>query len=173
MTSMRKRLPSGHRSAVRRKCRQHNSSTEKKNRFARSARTRRSVRSRRVELCGEFAREKSKIGKYGVVGKMHLVQCRADSVKHATSPSRRDMSQRAIMSPVIQLQSASAEHRDVRRRYAAYLSPFVQSGSTRFNPSAGSAFPASCLGPVPSFPRLKRMSRSGKFRHRTAVLILL
>jgi len=28
------------------------------------------------------------------------------------------------MSPVIQLQSAAAEHRDVRRRYAAYLSPF-------------------------------------------------
>ena len=29
-----------------------------------------------------------------------------------------------FMSPMIQLQSAAAEHRDVRRRYAASLSPF-------------------------------------------------
>ena len=80
---------SGHRSAVRRKCRRHNSSTEKKNRFARSARTQRSVRSRR--------RIKDRVvGKYAVVGKTLLVQCRADSVKHDASPSRRDFSQRAI-----------------------------------------------------------------------------
>ena len=32
---------------------------------------------------------------------MHLVQCRADSVKHAASPSRCDSSQRVVMSPVI------------------------------------------------------------------------
>ncbi len=82
-------LVSGHRSAVRRKCRRHNSSTEKKNRFARSARTQRSVRSRR-RIRGRV------VGKYGVVGKTLLVQCRADSVKHVASPSRRDFSQRAI-----------------------------------------------------------------------------
>ena len=78
-----------------------------------------------MELGGELAREKAKVGKYGVVGKMHLVQCRAYSVKHAASPplaaTRRC---EPFMSPVIQLQSASAEHRDVRRRYAAYLSQF-------------------------------------------------
>jgi len=84
---------SGHRSAVRRKCRQHNSSTEKKNRFARSARTQRSVRSRRVQLGRKRA---GVVGNYGVVGKKTLVQCRVDSVKHAASPSRRDFSRRAI-----------------------------------------------------------------------------
>ena len=65
---------------------------KKKNRFARSARTRRSARSRCVEL-GRFG---AGVRKYGFVGKMHLVQSRADSVKHAASPSRRDGSQRVI-----------------------------------------------------------------------------
>lgn len=87
-----KSTSSGHRSAVRRKCRQAQSSTEKKSRFARSARTRRSPRSRHVEL-GRFG---AGVRKYGFMGKMHLVQCRADSVKHAASPSRRDTSRRVI-----------------------------------------------------------------------------
>lgn len=98
-----------HRSAVRRKCRGHNSSTEKrKSRFARSARTQRSVRSRRVEL----RRTRAGIaGNYGVVRKMHLVQCCTDSVKHGASPSRRDTSRRAIHVASDKLQSAAAEHR--------------------------------------------------------------
>lgn len=65
--------------------------------FARSARTQRPIRNRRVELGKSVA----SVSKYGVVGKMHfekmhLVQCRVDSVKHAASPSRPDESGRAI-----------------------------------------------------------------------------
>lgn len=59
--------------------------------LARSARTQRSVRS--VRLGGNKA---GVVGRYGVVRKMHSVQCHADSVKHATSPSRRDISRRVI-----------------------------------------------------------------------------
>src|SRR5690349_7082372 len=96
VTSDRKRLPQGIDQPCGENAAKAYSSTEKENRFGRSAPTRRSVRSRRVELCRELAREKAQIGKYGVVGKMHLVQCRADSVKHATSPSRRDTPRRVI-----------------------------------------------------------------------------
>lgn len=60
-------------------------------------RTRRSVRIRREKL-GEIERG---VRTNGLFEKMHLVQCRADSVKHAASPSRRDSSQRVVMSPVI------------------------------------------------------------------------
>ena len=133
----RKTTSSGHRSAVRRKCRQAKSSTEKKNRFARSARTRRSVRSRRVELGRESARA---IGKYGVVGKMPLVQCRDDSAKHAASPSRRDRSRRVIhvasglnlspLLPNIEMSGAATPRTSV---------------PVKFNPSPGSASPASAL----------------------------
>ena len=91
VTSIEKRLPQG----IDRPCGENAASTihplKRKNRFARSARTQRSVRSRRLEL----GREQDRVfGKYGVVGKTPLVQCRADSVKHATSPSRRDISRR-------------------------------------------------------------------------------
>ena len=56
----------------------------------------------------------------------------------------------SFMSPVIQLQSASAEHRDVQRRYAAHFSPFSPVGfNPSFNPLAGFAFLTPCLGPAP------------------------
>jgi len=88
VTSIRKRLPQG----ISRPCGENaaklKSSTEKKIRFARSARTRRSFRSRRVEP--------GRTRNHGVVGKMHLVQCRDDSVKHVASPSHRDRSRRVI-----------------------------------------------------------------------------
>jgi hypothetical protein len=45
----------------------------------------------RVRLGRESARVRC-----GLVGKLHLVQCRVDSVKHATSPSRRNISRRVI-----------------------------------------------------------------------------
>lgn len=163
----RKTTSSGHRSTVRRKCRQAESSTEKKNRLARSARTRRSVRSRRVEPGRKRVRV---VGKYGADGKMHLVQCRVDSVKHATSPSRRDTSRRVIhvasdlnfspLLPNIEMSGAATPRTSVRL------------DQPKFNPPAGSAFPASALVRrlVPSFEALVAL---GKFGHRTAVLILL
>ena len=86
---------------------------------------------------------------------MHLVQCRAYSVKHAASPplaaTRRC---EPFMSPVIQLQSASAEHRDVRRRYAAYFSPL---SSTCLQ--ASRSLPPLWSGA--SFPRSKRICARG------------
>lgn len=44
----------------------------------------------------ELDKARAEAGKYGFVGEMRLVQCRADSVKHAASPSRRDTSRRDI-----------------------------------------------------------------------------
>ena len=129
-------------------------SLKKKNRLARSARTRRSVRSRRVELSRESARAVCNFGvvEYGVFGKMPQVRCRDDSVKHGASPSRRDKSLRVNMSPVIQLQSAAAEHRDVQRRYAASLSPFSPNRVELVQPLCRPPRSIRCLGPVASFP---------------------
>jgi hypothetical protein len=116
---------------------------KKKGRFARSARTQRSVRSTRLELRRTRA---GVAGNYGVVRKMHLVQCCTDSVKHGTSPSRRDTSRRVIHVASDKLQSAAAKHRNVRRRYAAYLSSFSSKPDrTSFNPTAGFAFPAALV----------------------------
>jgi len=83
---------------------------------------------------------------------MHLV--RADSVKHATSPSRHNTSQRVIhvasefnFSPLLpntEMSSAATPRTSVR---------LVQSGSTQVqpksNPRAGFAFLTPCLGPAP------------------------
>jgi hypothetical protein len=94
---------------------------------------------------------------------MHLV--RADSVKHATSPSRRNTSRRVIhvasefnFSPLLpntEMSSAATPRTSVR---------LVQSGSTQVqpksnpsptqvqpksNPLAGFAFLTPCLGPAP------------------------
>jgi hypothetical protein len=145
-------------------------SLKKKNRLVRSARTRRSVRSRRVELRRESARV---ICNHGVVGKMPLVQCRDDSVKHGASPSHRDKSRRVNMSPVIQLQSAAAEHRDVQRRYAASLSPFSPSRVALVQPVCRLRVPIRCFGPVASSLWCEVQLALQEFRHRTAVLILL
>jgi hypothetical protein len=66
------------------------------------------------------------------------------------------------MSPVIQLQSASAEHRDVRRRYAAYLSPVqFQTRLIPFQPRLQASLSPLLLWSDAPFPRLKRELRSG------------
>ena len=52
------------------------------------------------------------------------------------------------MSPMIQLQSASAEHRDVRRRYAASLSPFSPNRVGLVQPLCRLCIPLRCRGPV-------------------------
>ena len=113
-----------------------------------------------MELGGKLARKKAKVGKYGVVGKMHLVQCRADSVKHATSPSRRDTSRRVIhvasdfnFSPLLlntEMSSAATPRSSVHS---------VQSGSTQVSTRL-QVSPSSPLALVRRlFPRSKRMSR--------------
>ena len=83
----RKRLPQGIDRPCGKNAARLTSSTEKKIRLVRSARTRRSSQSSRLEL-GRV------VGKYGLVEKKHLAQCRDDTVKHSTSPSRRDISRR-------------------------------------------------------------------------------
>jgi hypothetical protein len=62
----------------------------KKKCFVRSARTRRSIRRRRVKSSGAGAEDVQ----YGVV--RNLDQCSVDSVKHASSPSHRDCSRRVL-----------------------------------------------------------------------------
>jgi len=39
-----------------------------------------------------------------------LIEYRADSVKHATSPSRRDLPRQVVISRLFQIQSATSEH---------------------------------------------------------------
>lgn len=56
-----------------------------------------------------------------------------------------------FMSPVIQLQSAAAEHQDVRRRYAAYLS--------HVQPACRLRVPRLCFGPAP-FSQVQRARRA-------------
>lgn len=113
------------------------SSTEKKNRFERSARTRRSFRSRRVEL----GRAEAEAGENGFVGEMRLVQCRADSVKHVASPSRRDTSQRVFMSPVISTSVRSS-------RASKCPAPLRRVPQSVSQPACRLRLPRRCFGPV-------------------------
>ena len=116
---------------------------------ARSARTRRSTRSSR----GRSAENVVQGFRRSLDGnkRNERVVCRVDSVKHSTSPSRRESIRRAITSQVFQSQSAATEHplaRSPRRRV---------SQSAVFNTFTNSAFPivASSVGilfPLPYFP---------------------
>lgn len=125
---------------MRRKCRCLDSSTERKNRFARSVRTRRSVRSRHVglDIVGTGVRINE------VVGKMLWVQCRADSVEHATSPSRRDASRQVVVSPVIPTSARCCR----TRMCPAPLRRAPQSAQ----PARRFRVPRFCLGSRVSFP---------------------
>lgn len=138
---------------------------------ARSARTQRSGRSLRGWMAGSVVQG---FRRSGLDGNGRAV-CRVDSVKHGTSPSRRENARRAIRSQVFQSQSAAAEHplvRPPRRRV---------SQSVVFNTFTNSAFPVvalpiSVLFPLVLFPRPERVEHerhTGKFRHRTTALILL
>src|SRR4030095_1065554 len=97
---------------------------------ARSGRTRRSSRSSR----GWTTENVVQGFRSGLDGNKRA-ECRVDSVKHSTSPSRRENARRAITSPVFQSQSAATEHplvRPLRRRV---------SQSVVFNTFTNSAFP--------------------------------
>jgi hypothetical protein len=89
---------------------------------ARSARTQRSIRSSRGRL-----RAGCVYGvPYGIAGKRHLIEYRDDTIKHATSPSRRDCSQQVVISRVFQIQSIATKHKkSFSRLAAASFSPFV------------------------------------------------
>jgi hypothetical protein len=135
--------------------------------FARSARTRRSFRSSRREM-GRV------VGKYGLVGKMHLVQCCADTVKHATSPSRCNTSRRVShvasdlnlspLLPNIEMSGAATPRTSVR---------LIQPGPNPVQPACRLRVPRPRFGPALLFLHSKRNLRSGKFRHRTTVLTSL
>ena len=114
---------------------------------ARSARTRRSIRSSRGRLteravgglcfyCGLVRNGNERVG------------CRDDSVKHTTSPPHRENMRRVIRSKVFQSQSAAAEQKHawpLRRRYLS-LSSSTRPRATRSRSlqlSSVSAFPLS------------------------------
>jgi hypothetical protein len=92
------------------------------------------------------------IGNYGVVRKMHLVQCCADSVEHDASPSHRDMSRRVVLSPVINF---SPPQPNIEMSGAATPRTSVRSVLNRIEPGstppAGFAFLRCCFGPVRLF----------------------
>ena len=80
----------------------------------RSARTRRSTRSSRRGAAKNVVQ-----GFRSGIDRNERAECRVDSVKHSTSPSRRENARRATTSPVFQSQSAATEHplvRPLRRR---------------------------------------------------------
>jgi hypothetical protein len=151
VTSIEKRLPQG----IDRPCGENaarsNHPLKRKFAFARSARTQRSFRSKRL-IPGRV------VGKYGLVGKLHLV--RADSVKHATSPSRHNISQRVIhvasdlnLSPLLpntEMSSAATPRTSVR---------LVPSGLTQVQPACRLRVPHPLPWSGASFPRSKRLSR--------------
>ena len=71
-----------------------------------------------------------------------------------TATSRGEL----FMSPMIQLQSAAAEHRDVRRRYAASLSPFSPNRVELVQPLCRLCVPRPLLGSGASFPLVRSAS---------------
>lgn len=84
----------------------------------RSARTRRSGRSLRGWTAITVLVQELRSG----LVRNGRVECRVDSVKHSTSPSRHENARRAIRSPVFQSQSAATEHplvRSPRRRISS------------------------------------------------------
>ena len=86
----------------------------------------------------ELDKARAEAGKYGFVGEMRLVQCRADSVKHVASPSRCDRSQRVVMSPVI---STSVR----RSRTSQCPAPLRRAPQSVSQPCLGFAFLAAAL----------------------------
>lgn len=97
---------SSHRPAGRRNAVRHASAGREA--FARSARTRRSGRSSRggPHTGGVYGIQ------YGIVCNWRVIEYRDDSVKHATSPTRRDCARQAVISSVFQIQSTASEHQN-------------------------------------------------------------
>ena len=85
---------------------------------------------------------------------MHLVQCRADSVKHVASPSRRDTSRRVI-------HVASDSNFSPLQPNIGLSGAATPRTSVKFNLPAGSAFPAFALVPR-RFPRFNAHDALGK-----------
>ncbi len=101
-------------------------------------------------------------------------ECRVGSVKHSSSPSRRENARRAIKSPVFQSQSAATEHSLVRplRRRVSQSASSTRSRSPRSRSLlVGKHLVPPCRIPCPE--RAERKRHTGKSRHRTAALILL
>ena len=128
---------------------------KKKKGFARSARTRRSVRRRREEFGGAGV----VVVQYGVVRNVHLVRCSVDSVKHTTSPSRRDRSRR-----VLHVACASTSIRRFRTpkcsgRYAARTSVSSRQPACRLR------VPRCWCWPVPASPCPERIEHAQRPRN--------
>jgi hypothetical protein len=75
---------------------------------ARSVRTQRSIRSSRQRTRADGVQWVP----FSVVEKWYLIEYRVDSIKHATSPSRRDCSQQVVISREFQIQSIASKHQN-------------------------------------------------------------
>jgi hypothetical protein len=96
-----------HRPAVRRDAVGQEMSGWRKS-FVRSARTRWSVRNSR----GRARTGAVQTARCGIVEKCHLTENRADTIKHATSPSHRDRSRQVVIPRVFQIQSPATERQN-------------------------------------------------------------
>jgi hypothetical protein len=54
-----------------------------------------------------------------------LIEYRVDSVKHATSPSRRDCPRQVVISHLVQIQLVASEHKKPFSRHADFLARFT------------------------------------------------
>ena len=132
---------------------------------ARSVRTQRSIRSSRQRTRADGVQWVP----FSLVEKWYLIEYRVDSIKHATSPSRRDCSQQVVISREFQIQSIASKHQN---RSAAspprWLSPVTTcppaSPSARLRSAVRISLAQSERGAMPLLE---------KFRHKTTVLILL
>ena len=133
--------------------------------FARSARTRRSVRSAR----GGPRTGNIQSGQYVIGGDWHLIDHRDDPVKHTASPSRLDCSRRVVILRVFQIQSATpeAENRSDAIPLRSARSFLTRSWASPCALSVGRRVSLLFEASETRMPHLE------KFRHRTTFPILL
>ena len=134
---------------------------------ARSARTRRSSRSSLGWTTGNVVQG----FRSGLDGN-ECAECRVDSVKHSTSPSHRENARRAITSPVFSKPVCC------HRTSACPTAAPPRISVCRLQHVHDLRVPNRCIAgqhlvPLSYSPCPERERHAGKFRHRTAALILL
>jgi hypothetical protein len=133
---------------VRRKCRQALPSTKKENRF-REVSAYSTVCPEQARGTGQRKSQSQSSSQIRIRWKIALGSMPRRFRKACCLPLSPQRSRgEPFMSPMIQLQSAAAEHRDVRRRYAASLSPFSPNRVGLVQPLCRLCVPLRCRGPV-------------------------
>jgi len=118
-----------HRPAVRRNAVGQNHRLEEEV-SARSARTRRRVRSSRGRPCAGRIQD----AQFGIVRKWHLIKNRADYVRHTTSPSCRGSPRQVVIPDIFKFDRRRLKPKS-SSRYATPLRPLIPAHS-RASPSA-------------------------------------